>query len=177
MIGAPALDICREKSCIMSSTTGIAMVLSDGHIALPKKMREALGLRKGCRLELTIHRVWRAPEDVEAALLTAVHNPDTSVEQLATLVQELTSCVAPSPHLLQDLEAIARAQMPKTKQQRLHRLLSKQAQGMITPQERKTLEDLVTEGQRWNLSKGAAALVLKWLGTDLFPDLTQPAPG
>jgi bifunctional DNA-binding transcriptional regulator/antitoxin component of YhaV-PrlF toxin-antitoxin module len=75
----------------MSSTTGMATVLSDGHIALPKKMREALGLRKGCRLELTIHRVLHAPEDVEAALLTAVRSPETSVEQLATLVQELTT--------------------------------------------------------------------------------------
>jgi len=155
----------------------MATVLSDGHIALPKKMREALGLRKGCRLELTVHRVWRAPEDVEAALLTAVRNPETSVAQLATLVQELTSGAAPSPRLLQDLEAIARARMPKTKQQHLHRLVSKQAQGMITPQEKQTLEALVTEGQRWNLYKGAAALVLQWLGTDLFPALTQPAPG
>ena len=160
----------------MSSTTGMATVLSDGHIALPKKMREALGLRKGCRLELTIHRVLRAPEDVEAALIAAVRSPETSVEQLETLVHELTSCAAPSPRLLQDLEAIARAQMPKTKQRHLRRLLSKQAQGMITPQEKQTLEALVTEGQRWNLYQGAAALVLKWLGIDLFAHLTRPVP-
>jgi len=160
----------------MSSTTGMATVLSDGHIALPKKMREALGLRKGCRVELTIHRVLRAPGDVETALLTAVQNPETSVEQLATLVQELTSSATPSPQLLQDLEAIARAQMPKPKQQHLHRLLSKQAQGLITPQEKQTVEALVSEGQRWNLSQGAAALVLKWFGIDLFAHLARPVP-
>ncbi len=159
----------------MPPTTGVATVLSDGHIALPKEMREELGLHKGCRLELTVHRVLPTHEKLEDALLSAVKNQETSIEELELLVRQLKSYGEPSSHLLQELEAIARAVMPKAKQRRVSRLLYKQSCGEITTKEKQELDALVQEGQIWNVYKGAAVWVLKQFGIDLFPELTRQA--
>ena len=145
--------------------------MSDGHVALPEAMRETLGLRAGSRLELTVHRVLPSREELEAELVRAVESPETSVDQLKALARELQSCAVPSPRLMQKLEAIARAVMPPSRQRRLTRLLRRNEDGTITQQERQLLEALVREGQIRNIPRANAALVLKWLGTDLFPNL------
>ncbi len=75
------------------------------------------------------------PAKLEAALLVAVRSHETSVERLESVVQELKSSAVPSPRLLQELEAIARAVMSKARQRRLPRLLHRNEDETITPKE------------------------------------------
>jgi len=152
----------------MPAKTAIATVLSDGHLSLPKEVRETLGLRKGCRLEVRVRRVLPPPEELETEILSAVRSHETSLQRLESLVRQLISRAEPSGRFVRELEATARAIMPKSQQRRLRRLLDKQAHGLITSEEKRKLDALVEEGQIWNVYKANAALMLRRLGMDRF---------
>jgi bifunctional DNA-binding transcriptional regulator/antitoxin component of YhaV-PrlF toxin-antitoxin module len=156
----------------MAGTTAVATVLSDGRLSLPSEVRASLGLRKGCRLELTVHRVLPTQDEVESALVAAVQDHQTTVKQLGALAERLKSCREPSSSLLRELEGLARSAMSEGKQRRLRELLAKQGAGGVSVRERQLVDKLVEEGQVQTVRKANAALVLKWLGVDLFPELS-----
>lgn len=128
--------------------------------------------------EETLHRYQRSA--------AAVHKEveDFIIERLEEAAPPLADDL-PSPlqEALQQLESlddealwtVAKSELPPEQQRQYTRLLNKNSQGTLKPEEQKTLAALGEEARRLTLLKAHAYMLLKWRGHELPPLATlQP---
>jgi hypothetical protein len=72
------------------------------------------------------------------------------------------------------LWAVAKSKLPPNQQRRYTRLLNKNSQGTLKPEEQETLATLGEEARRLTLLKAHAFMLLKWRGHTLPPSSFSP---
>jgi hypothetical protein len=86
---------------------------------------------------------------------------EESFSDLAVLPSDEQAELAALKYLSDDtLRAMAREQMPHSRQERMHSLLDRNSTGTITPDEQQELSQLVDQGDRLMLRKAWAADIL-----------------
>jgi len=146
----------------VDTVTCKSKLLEDGHLALPKSVQKALGLRVGEPVELVVRKVLPSVAFLEKTLMSAINNPDTPPEQIEQLIEQLTAQASPGQCLLQAVKAVADSKLPASKQRVLTRLLNKNSAGTLTNRDKQQLDALISEVELGTLRKahGGYALYL-----------------
>ena len=141
----------------IQSSHYIGKILPNGHLEIPQTVFEQMGLKDGDEVEVAL------------SVATSVETEVSIPEETRALIKELAGTPRSLKEAVEALTFIATEMMPPKKQQRLSDLLWKNQDGIITAEEEKELDALVSEEQEGTIRKAKAILALKHLGIDIIP--------
>jgi ABC-type dipeptide/oligopeptide/nickel transport system ATPase subunit len=118
----------------MSTVTYIGELLQDGHLSVTPRVRRALKLSPGDQLRVTVTR-------------GSDHDENMLVEPLESLDKS-------------SLERIANYRFSRQTQRRMEKLLAKNQEGTLTPDEQEELDYMNQQSLLWRARKAQARLLL-----------------